>query len=156
MPSCILVTTWSSASLNSSSLWHPHSSRFCPTVRKKDREHKLGLSSKAILVRFIHVGICSWLFIALSWTGESFVGVQALHDFTCQTIRVICYTNHALGEFPEDLINIGIDSQKNPRLGGLPDSAVVHLSVHNLSKEKVFRTRSDWMVVDSTRAFASH
>lgn len=80
---------------------------------------------------------------------------KALHDFTRQTILVVCYTNHALDQFLEDLINIGINSQSIVRLGGRPNSAVAHLSIHNLPKEKVFRTRLDWTALDSTKAFAS-
>ncbi|KAJ8581334.1 hypothetical protein M405DRAFT_699764, partial [Rhizopogon salebrosus TDB-379] len=35
-------------------------------------------------------------------TGKSFVGAllaKVLHDFTNQTILVVCYTNHALDQF---------------------------------------------------------
>ncbi|KAL4063837.1 P-loop containing nucleoside triphosphate hydrolase protein [Scleroderma citrinum] len=91
-------------------------------------------------------------------TGKSFIGAllaKALHDSTQQTILVVCYTNHALDQFLEDLIHIGINSQSIVRLGGRPNSAVAHLSIHNLPREKVFRTRSDWIVVDSTRLQAN-
>ena len=68
---------------------------------------------------------------------------------------MVCYTNHALDQFLEDLIDIGINSQNIVRLGGRPNSAVAHLSIHNLPKEKVFRTRADWMAVDSIKASAN-
>ncbi|KAI6121074.1 hypothetical protein F5141DRAFT_1200869 [Pisolithus sp. B1] len=44
-------------------------------------------------------------------TGKSFIGAllaKALHMYTRQTILVVCYTNHALDQFLEDLIDIGI------------------------------------------------
>uniref|UniRef100_D8QIN5 AAA+ ATPase domain-containing protein n=1 Tax=Schizophyllum commune (strain H4-8 / FGSC 9210) TaxID=578458 RepID=D8QIN5_SCHCM len=44
-------------------------------------------------------------------TGKSFIGAilaKVLHDFTSQTILVCCYTNHALDQFLEDLIDVGI------------------------------------------------
>ncbi|KAL4079909.1 P-loop containing nucleoside triphosphate hydrolase protein [Scleroderma yunnanense] len=71
-------------------------------------------------------------------TGKSFIGAllaKALHDFTDQTILVVCYTNHALDQFLEDLMNIGIDSENIVRLGGRHNSAVSHLSIHNLAKD---------------------
>lgn len=41
-----------------------------------------------------------------------------LHDFTEQKILVICFTNHALDQFLEDLMDIGIPKTAMVRLGG--------------------------------------
>lgn len=44
-------------------------------------------------------------------TGKSFIGAllaRALHDHTKETILVVCYTNHALDQFLEDLMGNGI------------------------------------------------
>ncbi|KAL3496205.1 P-loop containing nucleoside triphosphate hydrolase protein [Aspergillus germanicus] len=46
-------------------------------------------------------------------TGKSFVGAllgMALYKHSTETILVMCYTNHALDQFLEDLLDIGIDS----------------------------------------------
>ena len=122
-----------------------------------------GLNQKLSLIQgppgtFYSCWVLYLLFMSRPGTGKSFVGAllaKALHDFTSQTILVVCYTNHALDQFLEDLMNIGINSQSMVRLGGRPNSAVAHLSIHNLPKEKVYRTRSDWTVIDSTKATAA-
>lgn len=54
-------------------------------------------------------------------TGKSFIGAlvsKVLHDSTSQKILVICLTNHALDQFLEDLMDIGIPSSAMVRLGG--------------------------------------
>ncbi|RPA83460.1 P-loop containing nucleoside triphosphate hydrolase protein [Ascobolus immersus RN42] len=53
-------------------------------------------------------------------TGKSFVGallVKSLYDATHEKILVLCYTNHALDQFLEDLIKIGIPADDILRLG---------------------------------------
>ncbi|KAJ5823469.1 hypothetical protein N7447_005809 [Penicillium robsamsonii] len=53
-------------------------------------------------------------------TGKSFIGAllaKALHDNTQDKILVMCYTNHALDQFLEDLLDIGIDPSAIVRLG---------------------------------------
>ncbi|KAJ5448828.1 hypothetical protein N7445_003649 [Penicillium cf. griseofulvum] len=53
-------------------------------------------------------------------TGKSFIGAllaKALHDNTKDKILVMCYTNHALDQFLEELLDIGIDSSAIVRLG---------------------------------------
>ncbi|KAI5777897.1 P-loop containing nucleoside triphosphate hydrolase protein [Geopyxis carbonaria] len=54
-------------------------------------------------------------------TGKSHVGSllgKVLHDKTSKTILVVCYTNHALDQFLEDLLDVGIPQQNIVRLGG--------------------------------------
>jgi len=49
--------------------------------------------------------------LILSGTGKSFIGAQvvkALYDNTKQKILVVCYTNHALDQFLQDIISVGI------------------------------------------------
>ncbi|KAL4079908.1 P-loop containing nucleoside triphosphate hydrolase protein [Scleroderma yunnanense] len=92
-------------------------------------------------------------------TGKSFIGAllaKALHDFTDQTILVVCYTNHALDQFLNDLMDIGIDSENIVRLGGRHNSAVSHLSIHNLAKEKYVRSKAQWTLVDATKEQVNH
>jgi hypothetical protein len=53
-------------------------------------------------------------------TGKSFIGAllaKTLHDFTDHTLMVLCYTNHALDQFLEDLMDIGIPDSSMVRLG---------------------------------------
>ncbi|TAQ88242.1 hypothetical protein B7494_g3417 [Chlorociboria aeruginascens] len=53
-------------------------------------------------------------------TGKSFIGAlsaKVLHDFTQQTIIILAYTNHALDQFLEELIDIGIPTSSLIRLG---------------------------------------
>lgn len=87
-------------------------------------------------------------------TGKSFIGAllaKALHDFAGETILVVCYTNHALDQFLEDLLNIGIPQKSMVRLGGKSTARTAPLSLQNLQKEpNPFRfTRNDWTVIDS-------
>ncbi|KAM6493099.1 P-loop containing nucleoside triphosphate hydrolase protein [Amanita muscaria] len=54
-------------------------------------------------------------------TGKSFIGAllaKTIHDHTCQSILLVCYTNHALDQFLEDLIDVGIPEDSIVRLGG--------------------------------------
>ncbi|KAF8065342.1 P-loop containing nucleoside triphosphate hydrolase protein [Lyophyllum atratum] len=54
-------------------------------------------------------------------TGKSFIGAllaKLIYDFSDLKILVVCYTNHALDQFLEDLLDIGIDSDSMVRLGG--------------------------------------
>jgi hypothetical protein len=53
-------------------------------------------------------------------TGKSFIGAlltQAMVKHTPETMLVICYTNHALDQFLEDLLEIGIPADHMVRLG---------------------------------------
>ncbi|KAK0214978.1 P-loop containing nucleoside triphosphate hydrolase protein [Armillaria fumosa] len=54
-------------------------------------------------------------------TGKSFIGAllaKFIHDFSDQKILVVCYTNHALDQFLEDLLNVGIPIGNMVRIGG--------------------------------------
>jgi hypothetical protein len=53
-------------------------------------------------------------------TGKSFIGAlltRALLDNSSETILIVCYTNHALDQFLEDLLDIGIPAKHMVRLG---------------------------------------
>ncbi|KAK0489357.1 P-loop containing nucleoside triphosphate hydrolase protein, partial [Armillaria novae-zelandiae] len=54
-------------------------------------------------------------------TGKSFIGAllaKYIHDFSDQKILVVCYTNHALDQFLEDLLDVGIPIGNMVRIGG--------------------------------------
>ncbi|KAL4068441.1 P-loop containing nucleoside triphosphate hydrolase protein [Scleroderma yunnanense] len=92
-------------------------------------------------------------------TGKSFIGAllaKALYKYTEQTILVVCYTNHALDQFLEDLIDIGIQRKDIVRFGGRPKTSVEDLGVNKLKGEKFVRSRAEWVIVDEIKAQAAH
>ncbi|KAF8129487.1 P-loop containing nucleoside triphosphate hydrolase protein [Boletus edulis] len=87
-------------------------------------------------------------------TGKSFIGAllaKAIHDHTSQTILVVCYTNHALDQFLEDLIDIGIDSDSIVRIGGRASPSVQHLSLLSQERTKAPRSRAEWTLIDQAK-----
>ncbi|KAI6121083.1 hypothetical protein F5141DRAFT_1210762 [Pisolithus sp. B1] len=83
--------------------------------------------------------------------GKSFIGAllaKALHMRTKQTILVVCYTNHALDQFLEDLIGIGIPREDIVRFGGRAKPALEDLSVFKMQRERVIRSKADWTLID--------
>ena len=67
-------------------------------------------------------------------------------------ILVNCYTNHALDQFLEDLINIGIPKDEIVRIGGKPNQATADLSLQSLAKSSDYRmSRYDWNMVGKLR-----
>ncbi|KAJ8593168.1 hypothetical protein M405DRAFT_925273 [Rhizopogon salebrosus TDB-379] len=75
-------------------------------------------------------------------TGKSFIGAllaKAIHDHSEQEILVVCYTNHALDQFLENLLKIGI-----------PDTSMVtHLGV---GSQHIIRSKADWAIIDQLRS----
>ncbi|KAF8633815.1 hypothetical protein AX15_001228 [Amanita polypyramis BW_CC] len=89
-------------------------------------------------------------------TGKSFIGAllaKAIHDHTSQNILVVCYTNHALDQFLEDLMSNGIPSSSIVRLGGTgkATAGTVQLALRNQSVTHRFTT-TDRHVIDSLKA----
>ncbi|KAI9831934.1 MAG: hypothetical protein M1819_004656 [Sarea resinae] len=83
-------------------------------------------------------------------TGKSFIGAllaKTLFDFTHETILVICYTNHALDQFLEDLLDIGIPPDEMLRLGAKSSDRTKCL---NISEQSVSskRSKASWMTID--------
>ncbi|KAI6102504.1 P-loop containing nucleoside triphosphate hydrolase protein [Pisolithus croceorrhizus] len=92
-------------------------------------------------------------------TGKSFIGAllaKALHMYTRQTILVVCYTNHALDQFLEDLIDIGIPREDIVRFGGRAKPALEDLSVYNLRKQRATCSPVDWALINEVKGEASH
>eukprot|EP00736_Rhodelphis_marinus_P009799 Rmarinus@m.14001 len=53
-------------------------------------------------------------------TGKSFCGsllVKAILEYTTETVLCVCFTNHALDQFLEDLLNLGVPEKDVVRLG---------------------------------------
>jgi hypothetical protein len=91
---------------------------------------------------------------ALSGSGLGRAGL-AMSAFAASSdtkILVNCYTNHALDQFLEDLINIGIPKHEIVRIGGKPNQATAELSLYSLSRSSGHRmSRHDWRRVEGLR-----
>ncbi|KAI0309712.1 P-loop containing nucleoside triphosphate hydrolase protein, partial [Amylostereum chailletii] len=86
-------------------------------------------------------------------TGKSFIGAliaKALHDSSAQTILVCCYTNHALDQFLEDLLDIGIPPEHMVRLGGKATTRTESLSLYKQTSSYRF-SQSDYTQIDEIR-----
>ncbi|TFK48386.1 P-loop containing nucleoside triphosphate hydrolase protein [Heliocybe sulcata] len=91
-------------------------------------------------------------------TGKSFLGAllaKIIHDHTSKTVLVVCFTNHALDQFLEDLLAIGIPSDSMIRLGGKSTSATEHLTLRSQARVAHTRSKTDWKVIDALKARAN-
>ena len=70
------------------------------------------------------------------------------------TILVICYTNHALDQFLEDLMEIGIPANDMVRLGSKSSSATKRLGLFEQASEYK-RSRAAWDIIDKLREIVS-
>lgn len=90
-------------------------------------------------------------------TGKSFIGAllaKVLHDSTDQKILVVCYTNHALDQFLEDLLDIGIPKQSIVRMGSKHSTRTEPLSLQKQSTDFKFG-RTDWTIIENLKNEAS-
>ncbi|KAG9309653.1 hypothetical protein JVU11DRAFT_10317 [Chiua virens] len=88
-------------------------------------------------------------------TGKSFIGAllaKAIHDHTSQTMLVVCYTNHALDQFLEDLIGIGIAAESIVRIGGRASAGVQHLSLQSQERTKAPRSKAEWTLIEQAKS----
>ncbi|KAG5728813.1 NFX1-type zinc finger-containing protein 1 [Termitomyces sp. T112] len=89
-------------------------------------------------------------------TGKSFIGSligKALHDFTQQTILVVCYTNHALDDILTGFLDIGIPESSIVRLGSKSTSRTEPLSLQK-QKSTFKRGKAGWALMDTAKASA--
>ncbi|KAK2464129.1 hypothetical protein APHAL10511_003877, partial [Amanita phalloides] len=89
-------------------------------------------------------------------TGKSFIGAllaKTIHDKTNQNILVVCYTNHALDQFLEDLMGIGIPQESIVRLGGIgkATSETAPLALQNQLSTHRFTT-TDRYILDNLKS----
>ncbi|KAM0134445.1 hypothetical protein ACHAO1_005657 [Botrytis cinerea] len=78
-------------------------------------------------------------------TGKSFIGAlgaKIIHNFTSEIILVVCYTNHALDQFLEDLMDIGIPPSDMIRLGAKSTPRTQSLSLSKQGSSKL--DNSQW------------
>jgi hypothetical protein len=98
----------------------------------------------------------SSVLIITQGTGKSFVGALCAKFLLQQPdvkILVNCYTNHALDQFLEDLMEIGIPQSEMVRIGGKSTTRTAPLSLQTLARSSgARRTRGDWLEVDTLRS----
>ncbi|KAL2808249.1 P-loop containing nucleoside triphosphate hydrolase protein [Aspergillus granulosus] len=90
-------------------------------------------------------------------TGKSFVGAllgMTLYKHSKETILVMCYTNHALDQFLEDLLDIGIDSSAIVRLGSKFSSRTEPLSL-SAQQHSSRRRGTTWNIIGELKGKAN-
>jgi len=89
-------------------------------------------------------------------TGKSFIGAliaKAIYEYSKQKILVVCYTNHALDQFLEDLLDVGIPAESVVRLGSQAKSSTRTQPLLLSAQGGKFKTRKDyWDVVNKRKA----
>ncbi|CAK5268430.1 unnamed protein product [Mycena citricolor] len=86
-------------------------------------------------------------------TGKSFIGAllaRILHDAQ-QKILVVCYTNHALDQFLEDILDIGVPQGSIVRLGGKSTPRTEPLSLSKQTGGSRL-SRLDWQEITSLKS----
>ncbi len=90
---------------------------------------------------------------AILGTGKSFIGeliAKALFDHTKKKILVVCFTNHALDDILEGLLNIGIPESVMLRLGGKTTSATERLTLQNQPRI-ANRSQDQWTIINNLK-----
>lgn len=85
-------------------------------------------------------------------TGKSFIGAliaKALYEHTSETILVLSYTNHALDQFLEDLLDNGIPPQSVVRLGSKSTPRTAPLNLFERQRTGGYnKSRTGWEIVN--------
>ncbi|KAI3396201.1 hypothetical protein diail_339 [Diaporthe ilicicola] len=90
-------------------------------------------------------------------TGKSFIGALATHFIVQRTefkILVITYTNHALDQFLEDLLDFGIEEKDMVRLGSKSTPRTASLLLFKQNSE-YHRTKDAWSIIDTLKGEAA-
>lgn len=74
---------------------------------------------------------------------------KAIHDYTEQTILVVCYTNHALDDILTSLLDVGIPESSMVRIGTKSTSRTENLALNKQTAPP--RGRGDWEDIDSAK-----
>ncbi|KAI1172371.1 P-loop containing nucleoside triphosphate hydrolase protein [Nemania sp. FL0916] len=88
-------------------------------------------------------------------TGKSLVGgilTKILLDHTDETLLVLSFTNHALDQFIEDLMDIGIDDGNIVRLGSKYTVRTAPLLLSAQDDSGVGRSRARYELIDTEKA----
>ena len=87
-------------------------------------------------------------------TGKSFIGAliaKSIYQFTKKVIHVVCFTNHALDQFLEDLLDIGIPASDMVRLGGKSTPRTKCMALHDQSST-FKQTPASWKRIEQLRS----
>ncbi len=87
-------------------------------------------------------------------TGKSFIGAliaKSIYQFTQKVILVVCFTNHALDQFLEDLLDIGIPSDQMVRIGGKSTARTKCMALYDQPTANQ-PTQSSWKLINELRA----
>ena len=111
----------------------------------------VGALCAKILLQSGHSPVRMSRYEALGYSASAFA-TSAFAASSNTKILVNCYTNHALDQFLEDLINIGIPKHEIVRIGSKPNQKTADLSLYALSKTSGYRmSRYDWEEVEDLR-----
>lgn len=87
-------------------------------------------------------------------TGKSFIGAliaKSIYRFTKKVIHVVCFTNHALDQFLEDLLDIGIPASEMVRLGGKSSPRTKCMTLYDQSST-FKQTSLSWKIIENLRS----
>ncbi|KAL9620613.1 MAG: hypothetical protein Q9160_004867 [Pyrenula sp. 1 TL-2023] len=88
-------------------------------------------------------------------TGKSLIGAilaKIFHDQTQESVLVICYTNHALDQFLEDLMDMGIPEKSMVRLGSKFTLRTEPLSLRKQDgKDYYRRSQGSWNLLNQSK-----
>lgn len=87
-------------------------------------------------------------------TGKSFIGAliaKSIYRFTKKIILVVCFTNHALDQFLEDLLDIGIPADEMLRLGGKSTPRTKCMSLYEQSTT-YRQTNASWTKINGLKS----
>ena len=97
--------------------------------------------------------------LTLIGTGKSFIGAliaKAIYRYSSQKILVVCYTNHALDQFLEDLLKVDIPADSIVRLGSAAKSSITTQPLVLLAQQSNFRlTKDHWDIINLRKSEAS-
>ncbi|MCJ1288012.1 hypothetical protein MMC26_007365, partial [Xylographa opegraphella] len=89
-------------------------------------------------------------------TGKSFIGAliaKAIFRYTFKNILVVCYTNHALDQFLEDLLKIGIPSKEIVRLGSASKSSLSTKPLLLSEQQSSYKLRqAEWEIINMRKS----
>ncbi|KAK0201022.1 P-loop containing nucleoside triphosphate hydrolase protein [Desarmillaria ectypa] len=86
-------------------------------------------------------------------TGKSFIGAllaKIIHNSSDLKILVVCYTNHALDQFLEDLLDVGIPIEQMVRMGGKYTPRTKLMALQYQQSPTRF-TGDDYFVIDQCK-----
>ncbi|KAF9021144.1 P-loop containing nucleoside triphosphate hydrolase protein [Hymenopellis radicata] len=87
-------------------------------------------------------------------TGKSFIGAllaKFIHDFSDLKILVVCFTNHALDQFLEDVLDIGVVQKSMVRIGGKSTARTEPMLLQKQTTDFRF-SRADNSIINSLKA----